>query len=60
MDDKIYIVEWTSSSNATGNTKKVIFARNIEDCQNQFLDWLKLQPVYKHMWKLTFNIEEAE
>jgi hypothetical protein len=56
---KVYIVDWASSGNIAGDKKKVIFANDIADCQDQFLDWLKLQPVYKHMWKLVFNIEEA-
>jgi acylphosphatase len=56
---KAYIVDWSSVRNIDKGTV-VVTAKSISEAQDKFLDWLRDQPVYQHMWNLTFSIEEGE
>jgi hypothetical protein len=56
---KAYIVDWSSSRNIDKGTV-VVTANSIAEAQDKFLAWLREQPVYQHMWSLTFSIEEGE
>lgn len=33
-------------------------ANTLSDAQDKFLQWLREQPVYTHLWQLTFVFEE--
>jgi hypothetical protein len=56
---KAYIVDWSSVGNIDKGTV-VVTAKSISEAQDKFLDWLREQPVYQHMWNLTFSIEEGK
>lgn len=56
---KTYIVQYTSDKNIFKG-KKVIHAFELTEAQTKFLDWLKTQPVYSHLWKLEFAFEEVQ
>jgi hypothetical protein len=56
---KAYIVYWSSVRNIDKGTVGVT-AKSISEAQDKFLGWLREQPVYQHMWNLTFSIEEGE
>jgi hypothetical protein len=56
---KAYIVYWSSVRNI-GKETVVVTAKSISEAQDKFLGWLREQPVYQHMWNLTFSIEEGE
>lgn len=52
---QVYIVEYDSPDNAFKGYA-VIRASNLKEVQDKFLDWLKKQGVYQHLWKLSFKI----
>jgi hypothetical protein len=54
-----YIVDWSSSGNIEKGTV-VVTANSISEAQDKFWDWLREQPVYQHMWNLTFSIKAGE
>lgn len=56
---KAYIVDWSSFGNIDKGTV-VVNAESISEAQDKFWGWLREQPVYQHMWNLTFSIEEGE
>lgn len=56
---KAYIVDWFSAGNLDKGTI-VVTANTISEAQDKFLEWLKKQPVYQHMWSLTFSIKESD
>jgi len=55
---KTFIVHYKSDSNLFKG-KRVIQSFDLTEAQNKFLDWLKNQPVYSHLWKLQFEFEEV-
>lgn len=59
MCDKYYIVTWASEGNSVKMDDIVITAKSLSEAQDKFLVWLKDQPVYPHMWRLTFNVREG-
>lgn len=56
---KTFIVDWESPGNGEHGTVAVQ-ADNIAQAQDRFWDWLRAKPIYQHMWKLNFSIEEGE
>jgi hypothetical protein len=56
---KTFIVNYQSNKNLFKG-KRVIQAFELIEAQNKFLDWLKTQPVYSHMWQLEFQFEEIK
>lgn len=56
---KAYIVDWHSARNVDEGTV-VVTANTISEAQDKFLEWLKEQPVYQHMWRLEFSIKESD
>jgi hypothetical protein len=56
---KAYIIDWSSAGNVDKGTV-VVTANSISEAQDTFWAWLRVQPVYQHMWNLTFSIEEGE
>lgn len=56
---KAYIVDWSSEGNIQSGTS-VIQAESIVEAQDKFWEWLRKQPIYGHMWRLSFTIEESE
>lgn len=56
---KTFIVNYKSEKNLFKG-KKVIQAFELIEAQNKFLDWLKTQPVYSHLWQLNFEFEEIQ
>lgn len=51
------------TAQSTGNVFKAsiaIEANSLVQAQDKFLDWLKKQPVYQHMWNLTFECKELD
>ena len=56
---KAYIVYWSSAGNIEKGTV-VLTAESIKEAQDKFWNWLREQPIYQHMWRLTFSIEEGE
>jgi hypothetical protein len=57
--EEAYIVHWSSTGNIDKGTV-VVTAKSISEAQDKFLGWLREQPVYQHMWNLTFSIEEGK
>jgi hypothetical protein len=56
---KTFIVQYKSDKNLFKG-KRVIQAYELTEAQNKFLNWLKTQPVYSHMWQLNFELEEIQ
>lgn len=59
MNNKPFVVTYNSQNNLFKG-RLVIEADTIVEAQNKFLDWLKRQPVYLHMWRLTFEFEQMD
>lgn len=58
---KTYLVVWHSQGNMGGaSKKKIVQGKNIKEAQDVFLMWLQTQPVYEHLWQLTFSFEEVD
>lgn len=53
---KTFEVEWTSPGNIATDRKLIIRAESIVEAQDKFLDWIKKQPIYQHMWSLNFKL----
>lgn len=56
---KTFIVDWESPGNGDHGTV-VVHAASITEAQDKFWAWLRAKPLYQHMWKLNFSIEESE
>jgi hypothetical protein len=56
---KTYIVNYVLERNCFRGTM-AIRADDIESAQDKFLEWLKQQDSYKHLWRLQFQFEEIE
>ena len=54
---KAYLFTYESKDNIFKG-KICIQAENIVSAQDEFLDWLKKQLVYQHLWRLSFEVEE--
>lgn len=54
----VFIVDWYSKRNIDKGSV-VVVAETLVEAQNMFLDWIKKQEVYNHMWHLSFSIEQA-
>jgi hypothetical protein len=55
---KTFIVHYNSNKNLF-KSKRVIQAYELTEAQTKFLNWLKDQPVYSHLWQLEFQFEEV-
>jgi hypothetical protein len=56
---KTFIVNYQSNKNLFKG-KRVIQAYELTEAQSKFLDWLKTQTVYSHLWQLNFEFEEIQ
>jgi hypothetical protein len=56
---KGYIFDWSSPGNLDQGTI-CIPAESLTKAQDKFFDWLKKQPIYSHLWKLTFVCTQVE
>lgn len=56
---KLYIFSYTSYNNLF-NGEIVFKASSIADAQDKFFSWVKMQPVYPHMWRLSFQAREVD
>ncbi len=54
---KTFIVHYSSECNLFKGSR-VIRSNELSEAQNKFLDWLKTQSVYSHLWKLKFEFDE--
>ena len=52
---KVYIAEYNSEVNSFKGFV-VLKAETLQQAQDKFIEWLKLQNVYQHMWQLNFRI----
>lgn len=56
---KLFEVKWSS----TGNLEKgcvIVRAINIVEAQNKFWLYMQKQPVFEHMWQLSFKFIEIQ
>ena len=56
---RTFMVDWYSEGNIEKGTV-VVRAAGLVEAQDKFLGWLKKQPIYEHMWRLSFALEEAK
>jgi hypothetical protein len=56
---KTFLCEYESVNNLFQGTA-VIKAETLQAAQTNFLEWLKKQDVYPHMWRLTFSFKEVD
>jgi hypothetical protein len=54
---KTYLFTYESNGNYFRG-KISIPADNLVMAQDKFIDWLKRQDVYQHLWRLSFGAEE--
>ena len=54
----VFLVDWYSKGNIERGTV-VVAAETIVEAQDKFLDWIRKQALYNHMWHLDFSIEKA-
>lgn len=52
-----FIVTYSSANNIFKGVLHVE-AMTISDAQDKFLDWLREQPSYTHLWQLSFEFVE--
>jgi len=55
---KTFVVEYESLGNLL-NGEMVIHAPNLVYAQDRFIEWLKLQSQYQHLWNLRFKFREV-
>jgi hypothetical protein len=53
-----FIVKYESKDNIFKG-ERVIATHTLSDAQSKFFDWLKLQPVYPHMYSLSVEFKEV-
>jgi plasmid rolling circle replication initiator protein Rep len=53
-----FIVSYNSQNNVFKGHLHVK-ANTISEAQDKFLDWLRQQPTYTHLWHLSFGFEEV-
>lgn len=56
---KVFLVDWSSEGNGESGTI-ALHANSISEAQDKFWEWLTKQPIYKHLWRLSFSIEEIK
>lgn len=56
---KVFLVDWSSEGNQESGTITVQ-AKSVIEAQDKFWDWLRKQPIYAHLWRLSFSIEESQ
>lgn len=56
---KNFVCKYESESNLFQGSI-FIQAKSISEAQDKFFDWLRLQPVYSHMWRISIKFEEIE
>ena len=56
---KTYLFTYESNDNYFRG-KISIPADNLVMAQDKFIDWLKRQDVYQHLWRLSFEVEEID
>ena len=56
---KTYLVKYESQGNLAEGSM-VVSAANLVEAQDKFLSWLKHQPLYQHMWRLSFEFVEIQ
>ena len=54
-----YIAKFNSEGNM-GEQEIYIFAKNIEQAQDKFFEYLKNTSLYAHMWQLSVRIREID
>ena len=54
-----YIAKFSSEGNI-GEGEIYISAKNIEQAQDKFFDYIKLTSMYSHMWQLSVRIREID
>lgn len=50
---KHFTVQYSSAKNGFSGSR-VVSAETLEEAQTLFLEWLKKQSTYRHMWQLDF------
>lgn len=56
---KNFVCKYESESNLFQGSI-FVQAGSIAEAQDKFFDWLRLQPVYSHMWRISTKFEEIE
>ena len=56
---RVFHVKWESQGNIAKGTV-IVHASSLIKAQDKFLDWIKTQALYSHMWRLSFEITEPE
>jgi hypothetical protein len=54
---KHYVVSYSSQNNAFKGTAHVE-ATGVVEAQDKFLEWVRKQPSYTHLWQLSFEFKE--
>ena len=54
-----YVVRWSSEGNFSEGTV-IVLGDNLEEAQNNFWKYIQKQPIFSHMWNLSFKMEKAE
>ena len=56
---RLFQINWRSDGNIETGTV-IVKATDIVQAQDKFWRWLRLKPIYQHMWNLSFTTKEIE
>ena len=56
---KLYIFDYSSEGNIFSG-EVCIEAEGLVEAQDKFIDWVKKQKTYQHMWRLSFKAREVK
>ena len=56
---KLYIFDYSSEGNIFSG-EVCIEAKGIVEAQDKFIEWVKKQQTYQHMWRLSFKTREVK
>lgn len=56
---RTFTVDWHSPHNIEKGTV-IVKALSLVEAQDKFLEWIKKQSIYSHMWRLSFEFTESD
>jgi hypothetical protein len=56
---KLYIFDYSSEGNLFSG-EVCIEAKGLVEAQDKFIEWVKKQQTYQHMWQLSFRAREVK
>lgn len=57
---KTYRIQWSSPRNIVKNDEVIVRAETLVQAQDKFFEWLRRQPVYRHMWAMSMEMVEVD